>query len=100
MEELPSSPEQAVLERGSVVGKSRYAKTKLSSFEQAVQRFTQGLSEEASQNLTSMVKDVATEFGYNDTVMRRRLLTRLNHASKSKNTWASEVLEQMNRATA
>jgi hypothetical protein len=100
VEELASSPEQAVLERGSVVGKSRNAKTKPSSFEQAVQRFTKGLSEEASQNLTSMVQDVATEFGYNDTMMRRKMMARLTHAAKGKKTWASEVLEQMSRVTA
>jgi hypothetical protein len=73
-------------------------RSKLSGFDKAAQALTKGLSPEAAQNFTSMVKDVATEYSYNDSTMIRRLRSRLNQAARSKNSWAHEVLEKLKQA--
>ena len=78
----------------------RYMKRKpRSGFDKAAQDLTKGLSSEAAQNYTSMVKDVAAEYGYNDSVMIRRLKGRLNRAARSRKGWANEVLLKLEGAT-
>lgn len=74
---------------------TKATKKKMSSFDKTAKALTRGLSEEATENLTSMVKDVATECGYNDSLMIRRLMARLNRAAKAKTSWANEVLDRM-----
>lgn len=71
-----------------------------SGFEKAAQDLTKGLSSEAAENFTSMVRDVATEYSYNDSVMIRRLKSRLRQAARRKNGWASEVLARLEGAAA
>lgn len=67
----------------------------MSGFDKAAQALTQGLSPEAAEGFTSMVKEVAQEYGYNDSTMIRRLKTRLNQAARAKNSWAHEVLRKL-----
>jgi phage protein D len=71
-------------------------------FERAALALTLGLSDEATNNLTTMVKDVASEYGYNDSVMIRRLNSRLRQAARTKagREWAQEVLTRLEGATA
>jgi len=79
-------------------GRNNKKRSKLSGFDKAAQALTTGLSPEAARNFTSMVKDVATEYSYNDSTMIRRLRSRLNQAARSKNSWAHEVLEKLKQA--
>lgn len=76
---------------------TKATKTTMSSFEKTALKLTEGLSEEATKNLKSMVVDVATECGYNDSLMIRRLMARLNRAARAKANWANEVLDQMRK---
>lgn len=81
----------------------RNNKKRVSGFDKAAQALTKGLSDEAAEGFTSMVKDVAKEYGYNDSTMIRRLRSRLNQAARAKNSWAHEVLRKLEnpgRATA
>lgn len=71
-----------------------------SGFDKAAQALTQGLSPEAADGFTSMVKDVASQYSYNDSIMIRRLKSRLNRAARRKESWAHEVLAKMQGATA
>lgn len=71
-----------------------------SGFDSAAQDLTKGLSPEAVQHFTSMVREVATEYSYNDSIMIRRLKSRLRRAARSKNAWASEVLSKLEGAAA
>ena len=79
-------------------GRNNKKRSKASGFDKAAQDLTSGLSPEAAQNFTSMVKDVATEYGYNDSTMIRRLRARLNKAARAKNSWAHEVLRKLETA--
>ncbi len=69
-------------------------------FDKAAQVLTQGLSPEAAERFTSMVVDVAQEYSYDDSLMIRRLKSRLNRAARRQNSWAREVLAKMEGATA
>lgn len=79
-------------------GRNNKKRSTKSGFDKAAQALTKGLSPEAAEGLTSMVKDVATEYSYNDSTMIRRLKSRLKAAARSKNSWASEVLEKLKQA--
>lgn len=81
-------------------GRNNQKRSKLSGFDKAAQALTKGLSPEAAQNFTSMVKDVAMEYSYNDSTMIRRLKSRLKAAARSKNQWAQEVLNKLEGAAA
>ena len=70
----------------------RNYKKRTSGFDRAAQALTQGLSPEAAQNLTSMVKEIAADCGYDDSAMLRRLKSRLRQAARSKDSWARQVL--------
>jgi hypothetical protein len=74
------------------VSNGRNTKKRVSGFDKAAQALTKGLPDEAAQNLTSMVKEIASECGHNDSVMIRRLERRLRQAARSKNSWARQVL--------
>lgn len=76
-------------------GRNIKKRSKLSGFDKAAQDLTKGLSPEAAQNFTALVKDVATEYGHNDSTMIRRLKSRLKAAARSKNSWAREVLNKL-----
>jgi hypothetical protein len=81
-------------------GRNRKGKP-ASGFQRAALVLTTGLSEEAADNLTEMVRDVAKQYGYNDSLMTKRLKTRLNKVARNKeNGWAREVLDRMGGATA
>lgn len=71
-------------------------------FEKAALVLTMGLSDEATEHLTSMVKEVATQYSYDDSVMIRRLQSRLRQAARTKANrgWAQEVLTKLEGATA
>lgn len=68
---------------------------RVSGFEKAAQDLTQGLSPEAAEGLTSMVTDVASEYGYDDSLMIRRLKARLKAAARKKGSWAVDVLQRL-----
>ncbi|AXH66310.1 hypothetical protein SEA_SATIS_151 [Streptomyces phage Satis] len=72
------------------------------SFERAALALTLGLSDEATNNLTTMVVDVAKQYSYDDSVMIRRLQSRLRQAARTKagRGWAQEVLTRLEGATA
>lgn len=78
-------------------GRYRMTETR-NGFDRAAQDLTKGLSSEAAHHFIHMVKEVATEYGYSDSVMIRRLRSRLNRAARSK-AWASEVLMRLEGAT-
>lgn len=79
----------------------RNNKKRISGFDKAAQELTKGLPPEAVQGLTSMVKDVASTYGYDDSMMLRRMKSRLKTAAKrKKNSWASDVLKRLEGATA
>jgi hypothetical protein len=82
-------------------GRNHKTKKPKTAFERAALSLTAGLSSEAADNLTDMVKEVATEYGYNDSVMIRRLQSRLRQAARSKSKpWAKEVLTRLEGASA
>lgn len=73
---------------------------RISGFDRAAQALTEGLSPEAADGFTSMVVEVAQQYSYDDSLMIRRLKSRLNRAAKNKGSWAHEVLKKMQGATA
>lgn len=73
---------------------------RISGFDRAAQVLTEGLSPEAADGFTSMVKEVAQKYSYDDSIMIRRLKSRLNRAAQRKDSWAHEVLVKMGGSTA
>lgn len=63
-------------------------------FYAAALKHTSDLSTEAASNFTRLVKDVATQYHYNDSAALNNLRSRLNVAARRKATraWAVEVL--------
>lgn len=78
----------------------RKNKKRVSGFDKAAQVLTQGLSPEAARNLKSMVQDVASQYGYDDSLMIRRLKGRLRQAARNKGSWATDVLRKLEGANA
>ena len=78
----------------------RNNKKRISGFDKAAQALTKGLSPEAAEGFTSMVRDVAREYSYDDSIMIRRLKTRLKGAARRKGSWAHEVLAKLEGAAA
>lgn len=60
-------------------------------FDTAATILTMGMSREAAENLTKLVRTVAQEKGYNDSIALRTLRSRLNRMARKK-AWAREVL--------
>lgn len=81
-------------------GRNNKKRSKLSGFDKAAQALTKGLSPEAAEGFTSMVKDVAQEYGYNDSIMIRRLRSRLKRTAQTKGSWAGEVLARLEGVSA
>lgn len=73
----------------------RNTKKRASGFDKAVQDLTKELSPEAVQGLTSMVIEVASAYGYDDSTMIRRLKARLKAAARKKDSWARDVLQNL-----
>lgn len=76
-------------------GRNTKKRSNAGGFEKAAQDLTKGLSPEAALGLTSMVKEVARAYGYDDSLMIRRLKTRLKVAAQRKNSWAKDVLNRL-----
>lgn len=76
------------------------SKPRKSGFEEAAQALTEGLPEETVSNFTSLVKEVADQYGYNDSQMLRVLRRRLTAAAKAKKTWAQEIVSAMEQKAA
>lgn len=76
-------------------GRNIKKRSSVNGFDKAAQDLTKGLSPEAAQGLTSMVRDVASAYGYDDSTMIRRLKARLKQAARAKNSWANEVLKKL-----
>lgn len=62
-------------------------------FANATAALSSHLSPEAARNFTNLVKDVARQYSYNDSVMIRTLDSRLKSAARRRQGWAQEVLE-------
>ena len=69
-------------------------KIKPIGFEAAAIVHTMGLSPEAANNLTRMVRNVAREYGHNDSAMLRTFRTRLKQAAR-RHPWAVEVTKRL-----
>lgn len=72
-------------------------KVKPLGFANAALIHTMGLSSEAAENLTTLVKNVADQYHENDSAMLKVLYKRLKSAARPKKTgaWAREVLEML-----
>jgi hypothetical protein len=81
-------------------GRNHKTKKPKTAFEKAALARTADLSPEAARNFTSMVKEVAAKYSYDDSVMIRRLMSRLKQAARRKDSWAHEVLNKLEGATA
>lgn len=71
-----------------------------SGFEKAAQALTEGLPEETVSMFTSLVREVAEEYGHNDSQMLRVLRRRLATAAKAKKVWAQEIISAMENKAA
>jgi hypothetical protein len=76
-------------------GRNTKKRSNAGGFDKAAQDLTKGLSPEAAKGLTSMVRDVASTYGYDDSLMIRRLKTRLKNAARGKDSWARDVLNRL-----
>lgn len=76
--------------------KNTTGKIKPVGFEAAAIVLTMGLSAEAANNLTRMVRNVAREYGHNDSAMLRTFRTRLRQAAR-RHPWAVEVTQRLEK---
>ncbi|MFE0472425.1 hypothetical protein ACFW2V_12495 [Streptomyces sp. NPDC058947] len=70
----------------------RHNKAKLSGFDKAATELSLHLSPEAAENFTNLVKDVASQYSYDDSRMLNTLKSRLQGAARRRQGWAVEVL--------
>ena len=76
--------------------KNTTEKIKPMGFEAAAITHTMGLSTEAANNLTRMVRNVAREYGHNDSAMLRTFRRRLSQAAR-RHPWAVEVTKRLEK---